>query len=71
MWKNRLFALALSIAGGGLLAFLVYQSFDRALNNASITVGGMPASLLLGFLAILMLAFGLHRLVAGPAKKRP
>jgi phosphotransferase system glucose/maltose/N-acetylglucosamine-specific IIC component len=62
MSKDRWFGLALSLIGGGSLAFLAWQSMDRALNNASIEVSGMPGTLVFGLVAIVVLVFGLHRL---------
>lgn len=61
---RRIIGGVLALAGGALLAFVIYQSLDRALNDASITSFGMPGSLLLGALAIILLAFGLHRMTS-------
>jgi hypothetical protein len=61
---DRILALALTIGGGTLLGFLIYQSFDRTLNDSSIYTTGMPGSLLLGLGAIIAVAFGVHRLTS-------
>ena len=62
MSKDRFFGLIMTAGGAALLAFLVYQSLDRAMDSASIYTTGMPGSLLLGLLAIIVFAFGMHRL---------
>jgi hypothetical protein len=62
--SDRILALALTIGGGALLGFLIYQSFERTLNDTSIYTTGIPGSLLLGLGAIIALAFGVHRLTS-------
>jgi peptidoglycan/LPS O-acetylase OafA/YrhL len=71
MTRQRIVGGLLALAGGALLAFVIFQSLDRAMNDASIYTTGMPGSLLLCLVAIILLAFGLHRLFApaGPAKR--
>ena len=64
MMAQRIAAWMLTLGGGGLLAFLLYQSFDRTLNDASIYTTGMPGSLLLGLAAIIAFACGLNTLVS-------
>jgi hypothetical protein len=70
MSGQRIIGAVLALAGGALLAFLIWQSLDRAMNNASIYTTGMPGSLLLGLIAIIALAFGVHRFVAGAGPRR-
>jgi drug/metabolite transporter (DMT)-like permease len=70
MSRQRVMGAVLALIGAVLLAFVVYQSLDRAMNDASIYTTGMPGSLLLGFIAILALAFGLHRLAARTGPRR-
>ncbi len=65
MRSDKLLAWALTLGGGGLLGFLLYQSFDRTLYDSSIYTIGMPGSLLLGLAAIIAFAYGMHRLMSG------
>ena len=62
MTTDRVLAWVFTLGGGALLAFLLYQSFDRTLNDTSIYTTGMPGSLLLGLAAIIAIAYGVHRL---------
>jgi hypothetical protein len=64
MWRGRALGLTIALAGALSLGFVAYQSMDRALNDASIYVSGMPGSLLLGLVGIVTIGFGLHRFAA-------
>ena len=64
MTADRVLAWVATLGGGGLLAFLIYQSFDRTLNATSIYTTGIAGSLLLGLVAIIAFAYGAHRLAS-------
>jgi hypothetical protein len=57
-WLQRLIRTISVGSGASTLAFLVYQSADPAMNAAVVMALGMPGTLLIGLLAILLIAAG-------------
>jgi hypothetical protein len=57
-WLRRLIRAVSVGSGASTLAFLVYQSADPAINAVVAMALGMPGTLLIGLLAILLIAAG-------------
>jgi hypothetical protein len=57
-WLRRLIRAVSVISGAATILFLVYQGADRAMNAAIITAFGIPGTLLIGTLAIILVALG-------------
>ena len=66
MRHRRMIGSVLAAGGGGTLTLLLWQSLDAGWNARSIYWTGMPGDLLLGCLAIGVLAYGLHLAVGRP-----
>jgi hypothetical protein len=61
MWRWRVIRVVMMLAGAATLAFLACQSADPRMNAASITTFGMPGTLLVGMVAIILFAVGAGR----------
>jgi hypothetical protein len=57
-WLRRLIRAVSVFSGAATILFLVYQGADPALNAAVITTFGIPGTLFLGALAIILIAIG-------------
>jgi hypothetical protein len=57
-WLRRLIRAVSVISGAVTILFLVYQSADPAMNAAIITTFGVRGTLLIGMLAIILIAIG-------------
>lgn len=70
MWTRRIAGLLLAISGAGVLGFLFYQSIDGRLEGRAFYALGMPGALLVGMVALIVLAYGGH-LMALPRSRPP
>jgi hypothetical protein len=57
-WLRRLIRAVSVISGAATILFLVYQSADPVMNAAIITTFGVRGTLLIGMLAIILIAIG-------------
>jgi hypothetical protein len=57
-WLRRLIRAASVISGAATILFLLYQGSDPAMNAAIVATFGIPGTLLIGMLAILLIAVG-------------
>jgi len=57
-WMRRLIRAVSVISGAATILFLVYQGADPALNTAVVTTLGIPGTLFVGMLAIILVAVG-------------
>ena len=57
-WLRRLIRAVSVISGAATILLLVYKSADPAMNAAVITTFGIPGTLLIGMLAIILIAVG-------------
>jgi hypothetical protein len=65
MWARRIAGLLLAVCGAGVVGFLFYQSIDGRLQGPAFYALGMPGALLVGMVALIVLAYGGH-LMASP-----
>jgi hypothetical protein len=57
-WLRRLIRAVSVISGAATILFLIYQSADPAMNAAIQTTFGIPGTLFIGTLAIILIAIG-------------
>jgi len=62
--------LLLAVSGAGVLCFLLYQSIDARLEGRAFYALGMPGALLLGMVALIVLAYGGHLLASSRSTPR-
>jgi hypothetical protein len=61
MRRWRAIRVVMMSVGAATLAFLAYQSADPQMNAASMATFGMPGTLLVGMVAIILFAVGAGR----------
>jgi len=72
MSVRRIFGLAISVVSATVLGFLIYESAAGPPHVSSIYAIGMAWALVLGMIATVALAFGLHLMASrGPRQPPP
>jgi hypothetical protein len=70
MRTQKVVGLLLAVGGAGVLGFLFYQSIDGSFERHAFYALGMPGALLLGMVAMIVLAYGGHLLAQRPTSSR-